>query len=178
MSGGGKHDSGNALAGSWLTDTYWYVPASYLPALLAINSSEPRIVTVQDQTVWRITNYSNGYIFGISASNIGFGWSYMLIVGSVTPNGTVKLSFAPRTDANPADPSTQSITIGDGTLRGEGSDAEFVMQMTAGTPATSLTHWARMRPVTPADSEWSSLPGYPGTGVPDLTGLQTPIVHK
>jgi len=65
----------------------------YLPALLAINSSEPYIVTVQDQTMRHITSCSNGYVSGISASNIGFGWSYMLIVESVAPNRTVKLSF-------------------------------------------------------------------------------------
>jgi len=58
MSHEGKQDS----VSSWLTDTYWYVPALYLPALLAINSSEPRIVTVQDQTVWHITSCSNGYV--------------------------------------------------------------------------------------------------------------------
>lgn len=162
-----------------MVDRYVLVRAEVLPpALLAINGSEPRIVTVQDQTVWRITNYSNGYISGISASNIGFGWSYMLIVGSVTANGMVKLSFSPRSSANSSDPSTQSITIGDGTLIGEGAGAEFLMQMTAGSPFTSLTHWARMLPVTPADSAWSSLPGYPSTGIPDLTELQTPIVYE
>jgi len=166
------------LVGPWLIDTYWYVPALYLPALLAINDRTPRIVTVQDQTVWHITDYSNGYVSGISASNIGSGWSYMLIVGSISPNRAVKLSFSPRTDCNSADPQTQSITIDDGTVLGEGKYAEFLMQMTSGTPATSLTHWARMLPVTPADSEWSSLPGYPTTGVPDLTALQTPILHK
>jgi hypothetical protein len=173
-----KHDSVNATVASWLIDTYWYVPAPYLPALLAMNASEPRIITVQDQTVWHITNSSNGYLSGISASNIGLGWNYMLIVGSVTPSRTVKLSFSPRSDANSADPSTQSITIGDGTLLGEGPDAEFVMQMTSGTPTTSLTHWARMLPITSADAEWSSLPGYPTTGVPDLTGLQASIAYK
>jgi hypothetical protein len=169
--------------GSWLIDTYWYVPDRYLPALLALNASEPRIVTVQDQTVWHITNYSSGYISGISASNIGFGWSYMLMVGSVMPNGAVKLSFSPLGDANADDPSTQSITIGDGSLLGEialgeNANAEFLMQMTAGTVDASVTHWARMRPVTPADPEWLSLPGYPTTGVPDLTGLQTSIVYE
>jgi hypothetical protein len=35
MSQEGKQDS----VGSWLTDTYWYVPALYLPALLAIQTS-------------------------------------------------------------------------------------------------------------------------------------------
>jgi hypothetical protein len=61
MSHEGKQDS----VGSRLTDTYWYVPALYLPALLAINSSEPRVMTVQDQTVWHITSCSNGYVSGI-----------------------------------------------------------------------------------------------------------------
>lgn len=81
--------------GDWLDDMYGYVPIAYLPALLAINTSPPRIVTVDDQTVWHIEDYSAGYITGISATNIGFGWSYMLMVGSVTPDGTVKFSFSP-----------------------------------------------------------------------------------
>jgi hypothetical protein len=29
--------------------------------------------------------------------------------------------------------------------------------------------------VTPSDPQWSLLPGYPDTGISDLTGLQTPI---
>jgi len=32
-----------------------------------------------------------------------------------------------------------------------------------------------MLPLTSADPARLSLPGYPDTGVPDLTGLQTPI---
>ena len=95
-------------------------------------------------------------------------------VGSAEPHGQAQ--FSPRSDANSADPSTQSITFGDGTLLGDGAEAEFLMQMTTGTPTISLTHWARMLPVTPADSEWSSVPGYPTIGVPDLTALQTSIV--
>lgn len=42
----GKQDS----VGSWLNDSHWHVRPLY-PALLPINGSEPRIVTVQDQTV-------------------------------------------------------------------------------------------------------------------------------
>jgi hypothetical protein len=164
--------------GSWLADTYWYVSTQYLPALLAFNTSEPHIVRVQDQTVWHITDYSDGYISGISTSNIGSGWSYTLMVGSVTPEGAVKLSFSPLGDANSNDPSTQSITIGDGLLQGKGAGATFLMQMTAGNASASLTHWAVMHPITPADPEWSSLPGYPTTGVSDLTGLQTTIVYQ
>lgn len=170
--------SGSA-GGDWLDDTYWYVPTAYLPALLAINTSQPRVVTVSDQTVWHIDDYSSGYVTGISATNIGFGWSYMLIVGSVTPDGSVKFSFSPLGSANPSDPTTQTITIGDGTLdspNGAVTGASFLMQMTSGTAAASVTHWAYMLPIGPSNPEWLSLPGYPTTGVPDLTGLQTTIV--
>jgi len=31
---------------------------------------------------------------------------------------------------------------------------------------------------TPADPTWSSLPGYPDTGIPDLVGLHMPIEWK
>jgi hypothetical protein len=164
-----------STAGDWLDDTYWYVPTTYLPALLAINTSQPRIVTVTDQTVWHIDNYDAGYITGFSATNIGFGWSYMLLVGSVTQDGSVKFSFSPLGAANPSDPTTQTITIGDGALSGTGSTASFLMQMTSGTAADSVTHWAYMLPIDSSDPQWLSLPGYPATGVPDLTGLQTPI---
>jgi hypothetical protein len=37
--------------GNWLDNTYWYVPTSYLPALLAINTTEPRVARLADQTV-------------------------------------------------------------------------------------------------------------------------------
>jgi len=50
MSHKGGHDSESAFVGSWLTDTYRYGPTLYLPELLAINASVPRIGTVQDQT--------------------------------------------------------------------------------------------------------------------------------
>src|SRR5262249_36864747 len=130
--------SGSA-AGDWLDDTYWYVPTTYLPALLAINTSQPRIVTVTDQTVWHFDDYDAGYITGISATNIGFGWSYMLLVGSVTSDGSVKFSFSPLGSANPSDPTTQTITIGDGALSGIAGTAAFLMQMTSGTPAASVT---------------------------------------
>jgi hypothetical protein len=49
------------------------------------------------------------------------------------------------------------------------------MQMTSGTATMNVTHWATMRPVTEADPQWLSLPGYPDTGIPDLDGLLTPI---
>jgi hypothetical protein len=101
----------------------------------------------------------------------------MLMVGSVTPDGSVKLSFSPIGAVNANDPTTQTITIGDGRLSRQGADAAFLMRMTSGTASASVTHWAYMLPVMPNDPEWRSLPGYPTTGVPDLTGLQTQIAY-
>jgi hypothetical protein len=172
-----ENASKEGSSGAWLKDTYWCVPTAYLPALLAITSG-PTVVTVSDQTVWHILKYSKGYISGVSATNIGVGWSYMLMVGSVAPDGTVKISFSPLGGANPKDPTTQVITIGDGTFHGRGAHPAFLMQMTSGTASASVTHWARMVPVTPGDPEWQSLPGYPATGVPDLASLGTTVAFQ
>jgi hypothetical protein len=154
----------------WLQGSYWYVPDACLPALQAVIGECPRVRALVDQTVWLFQYSRLGYLVGTSATNIGSGWSYMLMVGSVVPGGAVKLSFSPLAGAGDAPP-----TIGDGALIEDESGAAFLMQMTSGTTAMNVTHWAYMRPVTPDDPAWSSLPGYPDTGICDLDGLQTPI---
>jgi hypothetical protein len=156
----------------WLRGSYWYVPSAYLPALQAVNGEAPRVRTLVDQTVWFFQHSRDGYLVGTSGTNVGQGWNYMLLVGSVVPGGAVKLSFSPLGAAGGRNPPP---TIGDGTLIEDESGPAFLMQMTSGTQATNVTHWAYMRLVTPDDPEWSSLPGYPDTGIPDLTGLQTPV---
>jgi len=157
----------------WLQGSYWYVPEAYLPALQAVNGEQPQMRTLVDQTVWLFQHSRAGYLVGTSATNIGRGWSYMLVVGSVAPGGAVKLSFSPLDSSGSRNPPPP--TIGDGMLIEDECGAAFLMQMTSGTTAMNVTHWAYMRPVTPDDPQWSSLPGYPDTGVCDLTGLQTPI---
>ena len=158
----------------WLQDSYWYVPDAYLTALQAVNAEAPRVRTLVDQTVWFFQYSRSGYLVGTSATNIGSGWSYMVVVGSVVPGGAVKLSFSPLDGAGGGgDP--PAPTIGDGALIEDENGAAFLMQMTSGTTTMNVTHWAYMRPVTPNDPQWSSLPGYPDTGIGDLAGLQTPI---
>ncbi len=161
----------------WLNGTYWYVPQATLPALLAVNQGTPVVRQVADQTVWFFERCAKGYLTGVSATNIGEGWSYMLIVGSIAPGGAVKLSFSPLASVGEksASPGDDALTIGDGRLIQTGRDGLFVMQMTSGSAAANLTHWSYMRNVTPAAPAWTSLPGYPKTGVKDLTGLLTPI---
>jgi hypothetical protein len=157
----------------WLQGSYWYVPDAYLPALQAVNERQPRVRTLVDQTVWYFQTSRLGYLVGTSATNIGAGWSYMLIVGSVVPVGAVKLSFSPLDTREGSDPPPP--TIGDGMLIEDGAGPAFLMQMTSGTIAMSVTHWAYMRRITEDDPQWLSLPGYPDTGVPDLDGLQTGV---
>ena len=161
----------------WLSESFWYVPDAYLPALQAVNAAAPVVRTLTDQTVWHLETCRGGYITGIAATNIGQGWSYNLIVGSVTPQGAVKLSFSALGAAGSQ--SGQPFVIGDGVLSGrDRRTAQFVMQMTSGAAGMSVTHWAHMLPVTPDDPQWHALPGYPDTGIPSLAQLFTPIVMR
>lgn len=157
----------------WLQGSYWYVPDAWLPALQALNGASPYVRTVVDQTVWFFQHSRDGYLVGTSATNIGQGWSYRLVVGSVVPGGAVKLSFSPLGAAGDGD--SAPPTIGDGVLLDDGDGPAFLMQMTSGTTAMNVTHWALMRRVAPEDPQWSSLPGYPDIGIGDLDGLRTPV---
>ena len=156
----------------WLEGSYWYVPDSWLPALQAINNAGPNVRILVDQTVWYFQYCRSNYLVGTSATNVGSGWTYMMIVGSVVPGGAVKLSFSPLDDRGRDPPPP---TIGDGMLVEQESGPAFLMQMTSGTTRMNVTHWAYMRRVTEDDPQWLSLPGYPDTGIEDLTGLQAPI---
>jgi hypothetical protein len=164
----------------WLTDTFWYVPDACLPALRATNTIPPAIATVTGQTVWHLQQCKNGYITGIAATNIGHPHgSYNLIVGSVTPGGAVKLSFARLGAADSSDGDQQAFITGDGVLTGtDAASGQFAMQMTSGNAASSVTHWAAMMPVTSTDAAWKSLPGYPATGIDSLALLFTPIAYS
>src|ERR1700741_1030537 len=120
----------------WLAGTYWYVPPENLLGLRAVNTDEPVIETLTDQTVWHITTAASGYLTGISATNIGKGWNYNLMVGSVAPDGAVKISFSPLGAAGPGGSDTAAMTIGDGSLFVDGDDVAFLMQMTSGSAQT------------------------------------------
>src|SRR5690606_3442460 len=59
------------------------------------------------------------------------------------------------------------LTIGIGTMTKVDGAWFFEMQMTTGTGAASITHWAYMAEVQPGDRAWDSLPGYPDTSIPE-----------
>lgn len=152
--------AGDESQWNFLDDTYWIVPTTYLPAFVLANvGGTPHLVPAVDQTVWHIEAVVAGYVFGEVETNIGGGWIHSTLVGSISPSGNVNFSFTP-------DDPHDALTIGGGTMQQINGDWFFEMQMTSGSAALSVTHWAYMAQVTPDDAAWSSLPGYADTTVP------------
>ncbi|MDQ2103071.1 hypothetical protein [Azospirillum isscasi] len=157
---------------SWLAGTYWYVPEVCLPALRLKNFRETTIETVQDQTLWWFEGFDGGYLTGRAAISIDGGdFKYLTVFGSVTPDGDVLLSFSPSDEdggSSGVGTGTDPLTTGYGRLTRYRGAWAFLMQMTSGTNAVGMTHWAYMVQATPDSDAWTSLPGVPGTGIGDV----------
>jgi len=152
--------AGDESKWNFLDDTYWIVPTVYLPAFVLANvGGTPHLVPAVDQTVWHIQAVVAGYVFGEVETNIGGGWIHSTLVGSISTTGNVNFSFTP-------DDPRDALTIGGGSMQQMNGDWFFEMQMTSGSSALSVTHWAYMAKVTPDDAAWSALPGYANTTVP------------
>lgn len=156
---------------TWLADTFWYCPTPNLPATLVVNGpAGPVVSTVQDQTIWHFTVAAGGYLIGEAATNIGGLWSYSTIVGTVTPAGGVSLSFsvdgAVYYGADGVE--VAPFTLGAGTLTTVAGEPSFLMQMSSGTAAAGLTHWAYMLEMAPGDAAWADLPGSVPRGVEEV----------
>ena len=90
--------------GAWLKDSVWYVPAGGLAAVAA-SPDRGRVITLFDQTVYVIEGYRDGYFWGVTRVQF---WppqqgpvppvsppTCMRLLGSVTPEGAITLSFTP-----------------------------------------------------------------------------------
>jgi hypothetical protein len=166
---------------AWLEGTYWYVPEAYMLAkkLLINHKGEQRIIPVKDQTLWQIQRYEHGYITGRGALCFdGQPFNYQTIIGSVSPEGDVLVSFTPENvDASttpdpskkpaPSDPST-TVSTGPGRMTLIQGKWVFMMQMTNGSDTSSMTHWAYMVQSTPADPSWNNIPGVPGVSIGEV----------
>jgi len=144
----------------WLEGTTWYVPTSGLPAYVytPLNNS---LTPVQDQTVYTITGYRNGYFWGRTAGQIDDNEiSCVSLVGSVTPEGDIYLTFTPF----PFTPGDEP-TIGVGTMVLKAGRWTMENQMSTGNPGLQLGHWAYMVQTNPNSASWNALPGV-GTSVP------------
>jgi hypothetical protein len=150
----------------WLDDTYWYVPAAYLPAV-ASNPTLASPLPVSDQTVYHIVHYAGGYFWGPTAVSYtpvrgsrANRPTCLQLVGSVTPEGRVHLTFT--LVSEPSKPPT----VGLGTMTRQGAAWTMENQMsTVADDNIVLTHWAYMFQCKPADPCFAELPGI-GSSIP------------
>jgi hypothetical protein len=144
----------------WLAEdggTYWYVPAGNLLAF-QWNADTPQSPTpIDDQTVWHIERYENGYFFGpVAAQFAGYPRVCQYATGSVTPDGRVYISF---TSVKAIPLGTPAITTGIGKMVRADGEWTFNMQMASGSETTQVTHWAFMLQCRPEEPCWTDLPG-------------------
>ncbi len=156
---------------SWLGangGTYWYVPTENLQAI-TWNTSDPSAYTsVDDQTVWHIQSFDNGYFFGpVVAKFTGYSRNCQYLIGSVTEEGKVYISFNAVEAIQIENP---AITTGNGEMVQKSGDWAFAMQMASGTSSTEVSHWAYMLQCTPNQSCWNDLPGVTQS-IPEFLGL-------
>jgi hypothetical protein len=148
---------------NWLNGTTWYVPKSGLPAYIYA-PSQSQLIPIQDQTVYTITGYRNGYFWGRTAAKLGDNdVSCKSLVGSVTPEGNIYLTF---TDYPYVDGSS-TTTIGIGNMVMKGRQWTMANQMSTGSSAAQIGHWAYMLQTRPGSASWYSLPGV-GMSVPEF----------
>ena len=156
----------------WLNNTYWYVPSQYLLAI-ASDPSLPAPIPVTDQTVYYISNYQGGYFWGTTAvsytlpNSTPSSPSCLQLVGSVTPQGALHLTFTPISSTTPTVPVEQpppTVGIGTMTLQQGGWAMENQMSAVA-VGDVLLTHWAYMYQCRPNEPCFSSLPEV-GSSIP------------
>ena len=133
---------------AWLEDTYWYVPRRNLPATI-FNPGTGALVPVRDQTVYHVSGYRNGYFWGETVSQLGVSTpSSSALVGSVTPQGRVLLSFS----------SSSIVTQGYGEMTRKQGKWTMENQMFTGSSDAQIGHWAYMMQTKPGMKSWKSLP--------------------
>jgi hypothetical protein len=168
---------------SWLKDTYWYVLPENLPAL-QYDAAKNTLAWIVDQTVWHITDYRDGYFWGITSvltrdaeealptHGRGSQPTGLALLGSITPEGRVHLTFVAD-----AALTSRSATIGIGRAVPRDGSWSLEMQMSSGSRERTA-HWAYMVRTQPGDPSWTSLPGI-GLSVPEmLEGLEPPQLEQ
>jgi hypothetical protein len=145
---------------AWLGEnggTYWYVPPENLQAIQWDTEAPSAYASVDDQTVWHIQRYDNGYFFGpVVVKFAGYPRLCQYMIGSITPGGRVYISF----NAVQAIPlGSPSITTGTGQMVRQSGAWTFNMQMASGSSSIQVAHWAFMRQCTPDQPCWNDLPG-------------------
>jgi len=164
----GAEMSTDANNWEWLKNTYWYVPEQNL---LAIRSDPEtgQIEQVYDQTVFQITNFLGGYFWGKVVVQLmtGTGSSpaaadppvmCFQLVGSVTPEGSLYLSFSPTPTSHRSRQQNNTPTVGAGVMRLKDDKWTMELQMASGTSQV-VSHWAYMAQCASGEDCMQQLPG-------------------
>jgi hypothetical protein len=157
----------------WLQDTYWYVPADNLLAL-ASSPTRRSPIPVSDQTVYHIVGYRGGYFWGPTAviytppgGSSASGPSCLQLVGSVTPEGKVHLTFT-LVPTGTATASGNPPTVGIGMMtRKQGAWTMENQMSTVAVGNILLTHWAYMYECKRDEPCFADLPGS-GLPIPEF----------
>ena len=161
----GSSASGGALERdtsrwAWLGEnggTYWYVPPENLQAIKWDTEAPSAYTSIDDQTVWHIERFDDGYFFGpVVVKFAGYPRLCQYMIGSITPGGRVYISFNAVQTIPLGSP---SITTGTGDMVKHRGAWTFNMQMASGSSSTQIAHWAFMRQCTPDQQCWNDLPG-------------------
>jgi hypothetical protein len=147
--------------GDWtfLGNSYWYVPPSNLEAIFSNTSNGGTFIPITDQTVFYIQTYQGGYFWGRVATMLTIddqpsGPNCFQLVGSVTPQRTVNLSFTPLSSGTP--------TAGFGTMRFVRNQWTMENQMSTSASGGTITHWAYM---VQCDNGQPCMQNLPGTSL-------------
>ena len=131
------------------------MPTNGLPAYIYA-PEQNQLIPAQDQTVYTITGYRNGYFWARTAAKLGDNdITCMSLVGSVTPDGRIYLTFT----NFPYDADTSTTTIGVGNMVFKGAQWTMANQMSTGTSTSQVGHWAYRVQTRPNQASWQSLPG-------------------
>jgi hypothetical protein len=137
-------DAHGSSEGDWtfLANSYWYVPPANLEAIFSSTSNGGTFIPITDQTVFYIQTYQGGYFWGrvatiLTIAGQSSGPNCFQLVGSVTPQGSVNLSFTPTG-------SSGTPTTGLGTMRFIRRQWTMENQMSTSASGGTVTHWAYM----------------------------------
>ena len=154
----GSSQSGSSKTDwSFLANSYWIVPPQNLPAVISSTADGGTVIPISDQTVFYIQSYQAGYFWGKTATLFtlagqSVGPNCFQMVGSVTPEGSVQLSFTPTN-------SSGSPTSGLGTMRFIRDQWTMENQMSTGSSSGEVTHWAYMAQCATGQPCMQNLPG-------------------
>lgn len=157
---------------AWLAGSTWIVPPADLPAM-QMDPKDDAVRWVVDQTVWRFQGYATGYVWGYGVVMLrppnpdapgpakAETQQCLTIMGSVTPDGAVHLTFLPTLARRSSAATTGTGHIWTQIAPGQPSpEPTFEMQMSTGS-RDRTAHWAHMIQVEAGDPCWTALPGFP-----------------